>query len=107
MTFNEKENLKGVIFRVLESAFRADPDAIEALICRRLPCNEALADHQSVMVGTRPDGSFEVGLLGVLNGILFPTIGERIATVVKDPKPDGTGHHILGFQWDKDGRLEA
>lgn len=67
-----------------------DPDAIHKLVERRVQCNERLADHSTVQVRViptdeeypeptdeeypepaeeRPDVTYQVGLLGILNGI--------------------------------------
>jgi len=46
-----------------------DPSVIAKLIAFRVPCNQALADHPTVQVGNTGKG-FEVGLLGVLNGLI-------------------------------------
>src|SRR5574343_430828 len=47
-----------------------DPSVLPALIEYRVPCNRAMADHESVQVGeTAHRDGFEVGMLGILNGI--------------------------------------
>lgn len=56
------------IVRVLNRALMADPNAIQALIDNRVPCNRELADDPEIQVGTQDNG-FEVGMLGILNGI--------------------------------------
>lgn len=55
--------------RVLGEAFAADPKAMEALVEARVSCNEALSGHPTIQVQVREDGSCEVGLLGILNGL--------------------------------------
>lgn len=52
-----------------------DPYAIAELLCVRVPCNQAMADHPSVQVQGSDGsvtyiapGTHRVGLLGVLNG---------------------------------------
>jgi len=62
----------------LNELLAIDEPAISALVKTRAPCGTGLADHASVQVGFQPgttksDGLWEVGLLGVLNG-LFGTI---------------------------------
>lgn len=60
----------------------ADPDAVRALIVQRVPCNQALAHHPTcrVMDVASVEGAvdrnvgvvgvgYEVGFLGVLNGL--------------------------------------
>lgn len=81
--------------RVLNEAFVADPSAIHALLCNRVPCNLALADHPTVQVQANPvieDGkTWTVGLIGMLNGVLEPLTGQRVAAQWEDGK-------LLGFQ---------
>ena len=61
----------------LNSLVAIDPYAVAELLCVRVPCNEAMAEHPSVQVfvgGERcgptfvAPGQFRVGMLGVLNG---------------------------------------
>ena len=61
---------------VLNRIHAADPTVLPALIAYRVPCNRAVADDPTVQVGTSggrtsklDDPTFEVGLLGVINGI--------------------------------------
>lgn len=82
----------------LNSMVAADPEAMRALVEHRVPCNEAMADHPTVQVGRRRDPGpygdrpFEVGMLGVLNGILG-TQGEGgpgyLASVMDVDCPNG------------------
>lgn len=82
------------IIDTLNVAFKADPDAIRDLIRHRVSCNRALADHPTIQVsdgmsgsGFEDEPSFSVGLLGMLNGVIEPLTGERIA-----------------FRWDDSGK---
>ena len=61
----------------LNSLVAIDPYAMAELLCIRVPCNQALADHPSVQVAAGGERSgytfiapntFRVGMLGVLNG---------------------------------------
>lgn len=54
--------------QVLNEMLAADCKATTNLVESRVPCNEILADHSTIQVGTDSNG-FRVGLLGVLNGI--------------------------------------
>lgn len=54
---------------VLNRIHAADPTVLPALIEHRVTCNEAVADDPTVQVGLRPDGTAEVGLLGIINGL--------------------------------------
>ena len=60
---------------VLNRIHSADPSVLSNLIFSRVPCNEELANDPSVQVGVVPkkyeldDELWEVGLLGIINGI--------------------------------------
>ena len=54
---------------VLNDALMRDADAITALVNARVPCNDRLARHPSIRIGEY-EGVCQVGLLGLLNGIL-------------------------------------
>lgn len=80
---------------VLNEALALDPQAISALVSTRVRCTKALAGHPSIQVGSVGETEYEVGLLGILNG-LFGSYGPeggkregwgRIAAEVED---DGT-----------------
>ena len=58
--------------RVLNSAVRADPVAMTALVDTRVLCNDNMAKHPTIQVlapDGEPEGPCEVGFLGVLNGL--------------------------------------
>jgi hypothetical protein len=53
----------------LNSLVEADPLAIRAMLCIRIPCNEELADHPTAQIdGEWPQG-YTVGVMGIINGI--------------------------------------
>lgn len=72
MTDNPPDlDLADRIIELMNDALKLDPRAITDLICHRVPCNEALAEHPTIQVGRldrRPD-EILVGMLGVLNGL--------------------------------------
>lgn len=79
---------------VLNEALVADPAAVYALLCNRVPCNETLAAHPTIQVGRVPGmdhALYHVGMLGVLNGVIEAATGQRIAA-----KYDPLGS-LLGF----------
>lgn len=85
-----------VFLQVLNEAYAADPAAIHALICNRVPCNQALADHPTIQVEVNrvaAGESYAVGMLGVINGLVEATTGERVAVMWSD---DDKGR-CLGF----------
>lgn len=65
--------MKETFLKVLQRAFEADPSAMHCLAFNRVPCNAALADDPTVVVESDrvlPDLHPQVGLMGILNGIL-------------------------------------
>lgn len=67
------EQLETTIVRLLNSAYKADPEAVHALLVNRVPCNKELSDHPYIQVHrsqTLDDNAYNVGLLGIINGIL-------------------------------------
>lgn len=89
---------------VLSEAFKADPAAMHALVCNRVPCNPELADHPTIQVEETPvyDPTFDtthcsVGLLGIINGILEPITGQKISTVWKNIDAQNGRPEMTGF----------
>lgn len=91
-----------IFLRILNEAYAADPAAIHALICNRVPCSRSLADHPTIQVevNTVPlRESYSVGLLGIINGICEPITGKKVAIQFSEPDGVPTTKHlkILGF----------
>ena len=63
--------LAAQVIEYLNGLLRVDREAIAELVDSRVPCNRKLADHPTVQVGLADEmpGCFEVGILGVLNGM--------------------------------------
>lgn len=98
------------ILKLLNDALALDANAVTKLFNYRVPCNDSLGDHPTIIVGRWPmDGSWpscnvneidavpsetRVGILGLLNGLLpgFDIYDERIAANYADD-----GHTILSF----------
>jgi hypothetical protein len=55
--------------KLLNDAFDSDPDAISKLFAYRVPCNEKLADHDTIQVREEDDGTYSLSVLGILNGL--------------------------------------
>jgi hypothetical protein len=72
---NETVSVKKTI-RILNRALKADHNAVNALMCARVRCNEELADDPTIQVSA----SNEVGLLGFING-LFGSDAEGLGTI--------------------------
>ena len=77
----------------LNELLRLDRDAVGKLLAARVPCNQAFADHPTVQVAKRGDGTYDVGILGVLNGLfgVFEAGG---------PVPEGHGAITLATESD-------
>lgn len=79
------------LIEFLNSLVKIDPYAIAELLCIKVPCNQALADHPTVDVEPSgystfiAPGSFRVGLLGILNGFCAKP----------DAPPTGWGRPIM------------
>jgi hypothetical protein len=54
---------------VLNRIHKADPTVLPALIFHRVECNHQVAEDKTVQVGTVSNGGYEVGILGIINGI--------------------------------------
>jgi len=79
-----------IALRVLNNAVVADPAAVSALIALRVSCNAELASHPTIQVANSGD-EFSVGILGILNGVLEPFTGSKIAVQLD-------GGVVIGFQ---------
>lgn len=84
--------------RILNEALRDDRAAITALAAHREPCTFQLEAHPTIQV-IRPEhadgrrGGAEVGLLGILNGVLEAMTGQRVAAVYDD-----SGSKVVEFR---------
>ena len=74
MNIEDMEERINHALRVLNRIHRSDPSVLQALIYQRVPCNEELASDPEVQVGEVEPVSgvkqYEVGLLGIINGIV-------------------------------------
>lgn len=69
--FDRKRNFVDHIdkaIEVLNELHTADPSVMNTLVSYRVPCNDDVADHDTIQVGVTPDG-YVVGILGIINGI--------------------------------------
>jgi len=58
------------IAKFLNDALEIDHSAVATLCGMRVPCNQELADHPTIQVRAEQDGSFTLGLIGLLNGLV-------------------------------------
>lgn len=88
------------VVAMLNNAFLADPNAMHALVCNRVPCNELLADDPFVGVDTAPvlvGKYFQVGALGLINGVMRLYRHPLIGAMFSDEE-DEDGHcKMTGF----------
>jgi hypothetical protein len=81
--------------QALDDAFKRDPQAMHALLCNRVPCNQALADDPFVVVEANRviEGAWTVGALGLVNAVLAaagqPLVAAKFA--------EGDKPALLGF----------
>lgn len=97
------QELTVIAARVLTEAVEADPAAIRAMLCIRIPCNKEFADHPTIIcdtVDTLKGEQFDVGPIGVINGILTAMGAGRVASVWSDGDENEMGHarKLLGFE---------
>lgn len=88
------------LLAALNAAYAADPAAIHALIVNQVPCNQALADHPSVVVKANKVAqgeTYAVTALGLLNAAVQTLTGKRVAVMYDDTPNERGAHRILGF----------
>jgi hypothetical protein len=61
-----------------------DPDATRQLFAARVPCVQAVAEDRDIFVGAVEDGTWDLGILGLLNGIIGAENPTRIAGWLND-----------------------
>lgn len=88
MNANDTEIFEGIL-GVLNEAVRDDAEAVAALLERRVPCNDLLADHPDIAVqGGTP---CLLGALGLVNGICTRLTGRVICATYDDVTGKLTG----------------
>jgi hypothetical protein len=53
----------------LNELINYDADALRDLIETRVDCNQKMADHPTIQVWARPGQPFQLGVLGLINGL--------------------------------------
>ncbi len=95
------------VLKTLNEAFAADPAAIHAILSNRVLCKMALADHPTIQVDQvavlQEPKPYAVGFLGLLNGVLEPVTGRRVASRWSD---ENGAHTLKGFCEYKPAKLE-
>lgn len=91
------EELIDSALKTLNQAFALDQEATRELFGNRVPCNKPFADHPTIVCG-EISGEFDVGPLGIINGILgkhYATRGERPRLVAGQYDTDSG--ELVGF----------
>jgi len=57
------------VIAFLNHMLEIDPQATRDLIETRVPCNAEMADHPTIQVQAYPGEAFQLGVLGLINGI--------------------------------------
>lgn len=92
------QRLKNVL-KCLNSAYKADPNAISTMLINVVPCNQKLIAHPDVIVETDigPNRMATVRALGLINGVLTAAGLPRIATKWSDTKGKNGRYDFVGF----------
>lgn len=73
----------------MNEALKADPEAVNKLFKYRVPCNDALVDHPTILVEPAEDGSCTVSALGFMNMILGELGHLPLASCWSEPNEQG------------------
>ena len=65
-----KEVFADAAIEVLNRALKADPEAVQALIEYRHPCNNDMAHDPTIQCEEPISNTYRVGVLGLINGII-------------------------------------
>ena len=83
----------------LNRAFAADPAAVHALLCNRVPCNLALADDPTIICGDEAVvPGFTLGAIGLINGVLADLGLPLVASQWSDEADEQGRRKLVGFQ---------
>lgn len=88
------------VIKFLNEAFEADPVAIHAMICHKMPCNDKLKNHPSIQVdlsSVTDTPYYNVNFMGILNGILDPLINDFVQIKWEEVEDEGR-FKIVGFE---------
>ncbi len=93
---NHKSITADHVIDYLNLLLEIDRCAIGALIANRVPCNEAMADHDSVQV-LGVNGGHIVGMLGIING-MFGVDGDGYGQILYESEVEGARTNIIRFR---------
>lgn len=96
MTESERLEQTKKVVDSLNEAWAADPEALRQLLCYRVRCNDAFAGHPTIVCEEEHPGAgtYRVGALGLINGVLGALGLPRAAAKFSDQ--DET--ELQGFQ---------
>jgi len=96
----EKQEVLDSILAILNEACKADGLAMGKLVEERVSCTDMLAEHPMIQVNCNEhDGSYQVGIMGLINGICERLTGSIVAAVMKEPE----GIVLEFVQFNKEG----
>ena len=84
MTEQDKLDIVNKMIDALNYTVRKHGIALEILVEHRVPVGNDIVDDPAMIPNEEPDGSFTLGLLGVLNGCLNAAGLPRIASRWRD-----------------------
>ncbi|EMD6807867.1 hypothetical protein VRU30_001392 [Serratia marcescens] len=87
MTNPSQASTANYVIDILNELFKADPDAITSLVNHRVECSDYFGAMTVATVGRRVDGAVVVGMIGIINALIFP---EVIAAIYD-------GKELIGF----------
>lgn len=95
-----QQEMMRTVIGVLNEGFKADPNAMHAMIVNRVPCNQAMVDHLHVVCDKSPvlnGDHYQVGMGGILAGICTAAGLPIIATEWGDEVDEDGRKKIVGF----------
>jgi hypothetical protein len=89
------QNITEKAIEVLNEALNADRECLKKIFGTYYPCNDKIASHPYIQVKNFPkipEYPHHLGTLGLINGIIEPLTGKKIAAMYSD-----TTGELIGF----------
>lgn len=78
------------VLTLLNEAAQADRHAITVLLDSQVPASPELVNHSVIQISNDQDGNPQIGVLGLLNGVIETLTGKRVVAVYEEDD---------GFTW--------
>ena len=88
---SEKLSLTDYALQLLNTLQLHDPEACASLMSHKVQVSEAIASHPDFVCQTARGGKVQLGMLGMINGLLTKSGNPKVAVIVDD---DGA---VIGF----------